>query len=175
MGKRHQLVFEVDKLTNSIENILTGEVLETEVVRLKPDDAHRLKEGDWAFDWSLELQEPRREVFKLTTRENPSVIQGLISIGEEQDHVYMYLLESASFNVGHRKIYAGVAGNLVAFACKTSFERGHQGVVAFESKTRLVEHYEKTLKAQRFSYQGMFIDPKDAFDLVKRYFPDFEI
>jgi hypothetical protein len=40
MNKRKDrgLDFEVDKLTNSIENILTGEVFDTEIVRLMDSD-----------------------------------------------------------------------------------------------------------------------------------------
>jgi len=33
----------------------------------------------------------------------------------------MNLLENAPFNVGQNKLYEGVAGNLVAFACKFPF------------------------------------------------------
>jgi hypothetical protein len=34
------------------------------------------------------------------------------------DHVFMHLVESAPFNKGKTKLYSGVPGNLVAFACK---------------------------------------------------------
>jgi hypothetical protein len=40
-----------------------------------------------------------------------------------------------------------VAGNLVAFACKTSFTNGLHGFVSFFSKTKLIGHYEKSLGA----------------------------
>jgi len=53
----------------------------------------------------------------------------------KEDHVYMHLVENAPFNKGKLKMYGGVAGNLVAFACKLSFQRGHQGNVSFVSKT----------------------------------------
>lgn len=52
----------------------------------------------------------------------------------EQEHVFMNLLESAPFNIGKNKIYEGVAGNLVAYACKISFQRGFDGNVAFTAK-----------------------------------------
>jgi hypothetical protein len=42
----------------------------------------------------------------------------------------MYLVESAPFNKGKTKLYSGIPGNLVAFACKLSFQRGHEGNVA---------------------------------------------
>ena len=52
----------------------------------------------------------------------------------------MNLLESAPFNVGKKKLYEGVSGNLVAFACKLSFQKGFEGYVAFTSKTNLIKH-----------------------------------
>jgi hypothetical protein len=38
---------------------------------------------------------------------------------------------SAPCNKGKSKMYSGVPGNLVAFACKVSFQRGHEGNVSF--------------------------------------------
>jgi hypothetical protein len=85
------------------------------------------------------------------------------------------LIESAKFNKGHRKLYKGVAGNLVAFACKRSFEEGYDGIVSFIAKTRLIEHYRKNLGAKLFSGNRMFIDTKEAYTLTTRYFKDFQL
>ena len=63
----------------------------------------------------------------------------------------MHLVESAPFNKGKIKVYRGVPGNLVAFACKLSFQRGHEGNVSFFSKTQLVQHYIDTLGAMHFA------------------------
>jgi hypothetical protein len=113
------------------------------------------------------------EIFnKLVTEENPKVIQGLISIEDKQDHIYMHLIESSFFNKGTEKLYAGIAGNLVAFACKTSLEFGYDGIVSFVSKTKLINHYEKTLGAKQFRGNQMFIDTTEAITLIKRYFKD---
>jgi len=40
------LEFEVDKLTNSIENIVSGEVFDTLITRLKPIDVRQIKRED---------------------------------------------------------------------------------------------------------------------------------
>ncbi|MFV0564608.1 MAG: hypothetical protein ACK5NB_02135 [Flavobacteriaceae bacterium] len=86
----------------------------------------------------------------------------------------MDLIESAKFNKVKNKLYNGVAGNLVAFACKLSFSKGYDGVVSFVAKTQLIGHYEKTLGAKRFAGNRMFIDTKEAKILVKQYYKDFE-
>jgi len=43
------------------------------------------------------------------------IIQGLLSISDYEDHIFMHLIESAPFNFGKPKLYEGVPGNLVAF------------------------------------------------------------
>ncbi len=171
---RRRLDFIVDKLTNSIENTLTGEKFETEIIRLVKDDTPVLRKLEWEFNWTQELQEPLRKVYALTTKENPLVWHGLASSEDLGDHIFMPLLEAAPFNIGRAKLYDGVAGNLVAFLCKTSFEKGYRGVVVFKPKTRLVKHYEKSLGAQLFTASRMFIPSKAAYQLVTRYFPDFD-
>ena len=79
----------------------------------------------------------------------------------------MHLIESAPFNKGKNKIYVGVAGNLVAFLCKESWDRKYEG---FISKTRLIEHYERTLGAVHVDNHKMVIFPHEALRLIKKYF-----
>lgn len=106
----------------------------------------------------------------MTIVNNPDIIQGLLSVTIERDHMYMDLLESAPFNIGKEKLYEGVAGNLVAYACKTSFQKGYEGFVAFTAKSRLIKHYEETLGAYHFKNQRMIIDTEPAKFLVTKYF-----
>lgn len=82
----------------------------------------------------------------------------------------MHLVESASFNKGKTKIYAGVPGNLVAFGCQLSFQRGHEGNVSFLYKAQLVDHYIKTLGAIHFGGRVMIIETRAALQLINRYF-----
>lgn len=79
-------------------------------------------------------------------------------------------LESASFNIGKNKLYEGVAGNLVAFACKLSFQYGFDGFVAFTAKTKLIEHYQVALGAYHFGAHRMIIETHAAKQLVEKYF-----
>ncbi len=166
------LDFIVDKLTNSIENVITGDSFSTEVSVLTNKDFKNIsKEKGWLFNWKEEYKIPEREIYKLTIVNNPTIIQGVISLEIKSDHVYMHLVESASFNKGQSKVYAGVPGNLVAFACKLSFQRGHEGNVSFISKTQLVQHYIETLGAFHFGGRVMIIDTIAALKLIKKYFP----
>ncbi|HRG10868.1 MAG TPA: hypothetical protein PLJ08_20005 [Cyclobacteriaceae bacterium] len=174
MKKRHirHLDLEIDKLTNSIENSLTGEVFDTAINQLSKTDLKTIKKSDWVFNWGLEFRTPKNEVYKLTTVNNPTIIQGLLSIEDKDDHIFMHLIESAKFNKGKDKVYLGVPGNLVAFACKVSLDKGYDGYVAFDSKTVLIEHYKQILGATHLIRQRMFVDPVAAQILITRYFKD---
>ncbi len=169
------LDFEVDKLTNSIENAISGEVFDTLITLLKDTDKKQIKKSEWSFNWSTELADKNKQVYKLTTINNPTIIHGLISLTDKSNHIYMNLIESAKFNKGKSKLYKGVAGNLVAFACKLSFEKGYDGIVSFIAKTQLIKHYEQTLGVKLFSGNRMFIDTREAFILTNKYFKDFKL
>jgi hypothetical protein len=169
--KARHIDIEIDKLTNSIENVITGDNFPTDVSLVDNNDLKDItkKEG-WLFNWKAEFKYPDRDVYKLTISGNPQVIQGLVSLTERDDHVYMHLIESAPFNLGKNKVYIGVPGNLIAFACKISFHRGFEGYVSFTAKTRLIEHYKKTLGAISVGGQLMIINTDAALKLIDKYF-----
>jgi hypothetical protein len=125
---------------------------------------------DWQFDWYKEFKDKTKEVYKLTTVNNPKIIQGLVSIEDKHDHIFMHLIESSKFNKGKGKIYLGVPGNLVAYACKISFEKGYDGFLAFDAKTVLIKHYQESLGATHFRGRRMYIETRSAINLVKQYY-----
>lgn len=168
---KYHIGIEIDKLTNSIANVISGDSFPTDVhPLLKTDLKNVVKKNGWLFNWADEFKLKDRQVFKLTIRNNPGIIQGLISISDFKDHFYLHLIESAPFNLGKNKIYEGVPGNLFAFTCKLSWDKGYQGFVAFTSKTKLINHYEKTLGATHIGNQKMIIFPKEALKLINKYF-----
>ncbi len=80
-SKEIELDFIIDKLTNSIENVVTGDSFATEISIMTTNDLKTatLKNG-WLFNWKNEFKEPARDVYKLTIVNNPSIIQGLVSL-----------------------------------------------------------------------------------------------
>jgi len=161
---------EIDKLTNSIENIVSGDIFDTDIFQLFSKDSKQLNKTDWQFKWQEQLKLNDRETYKLVIKDNSKIIQGLISLSDQGDHIYMHLVESAKFNKGKTKIYTGVPGNLVAFACKLSFEKDYDGYLAFDAKTVLVKHYQDTLFATHFRGTKMMIETPAANKLIKQYF-----
>ena len=98
--------FIIDRLTNSILNTISGDSFQTEVILLSKSDLKDItKKNGWNFDWKSEFNDIKKEVYKLTIEHNPNIIQGLLSLTIESDHIYMNLLESSPFNIGKNKLY----------------------------------------------------------------------
>lgn len=168
---KYHLEIEIDRLTNSVQNTISGDSFATEVHEIQKVELRTVtKAKGWKFDWKAELKVSDRTVYKLTIKDNPNIIQGLASISDYEDHFYLHLVESAPFNLGKKKLYTGVPGNLFAFTCKLSWDKGYQGFVAFQSKTKLIEHYENTLGAIHVGGHKMIIFPDAALKLIRQYF-----
>ena len=175
MAKQKTINVWIDKLTNSIVNTISGDNLPTDVLEVSSNDLKLVtKNRGWNFNWKGELKKAGTKVYKLTIVNNTDIIQGLISIEDKGDHIFVNLIENAPFNIGKQKLYEGVPGNLFAFACKLSWDNGNQGFVSFISKTKLMEHYNKILGAVNVFDQRMVIEPREALKLIKKYFPDLK-
>jgi hypothetical protein len=74
------LDIEIDELTNSIKNVISGDSFSTDISRITKTDLKKvtIKDG-WQFDWKLEVKHPERDVYKLTIVNNQSIVQGLIN------------------------------------------------------------------------------------------------
>jgi hypothetical protein len=166
-----ELDFEIDKITESIENAETGESLDTFVLPVTQADLKETtKKNGWLFDWEQEFSELEHQVYKLVTKKEPQTIQGLVSLEKLRDHVFMHLIENAPSNRGKGKKHIGVCGNLTAFGCKLSMEYGFGGVISFISKTALIPHYEKTLGAVHLGGNRMGVLEANAQKLIDKYF-----
>lgn len=115
---------EIDKLTRSIENAITGDNFKTEVLEVTRADIRKFKKSDWLFDWKAETKRQNVAVYKLVIIDNPGIIQGLVSLQDRGDHIFMPLIESIKFNRGAKKVYLGVPGNLVAFCLQDIIGKG---------------------------------------------------
>jgi hypothetical protein len=173
MGKqtKYHIGIKIDRLTNSIVNTISGDSFPTEIREATKDDLKTvIKKNGWLFAWNAEFKLVDRKLFKLTIKDNLNIIQGMVSISDYSDHYYLHLIESAPFNMGRKKLYEGVPGNLFAFTCKCSKEKGYEGFVSFTSKTKLIEHYTKSIGAIHFGGHKMIIFPDAADKLIDKYF-----
>jgi hypothetical protein len=164
---------EIDILSESVIEVSTGRIYQTFCIKAEIDVIKKIKKSNkWKFDWDEEFENVNRNIYRLCLRDNQKVILGLISIEIYSDHVYIHLVESSPQNVGKGKKYLGIGGNLFAFACKISFQSKLDGVVVFNAKTKLIEHYSVTLGAVLISKNRMCIKEKSALLLVNKYYKD---
>ena len=79
---------EIDKLTNSLENVITGDIFPTDIIVMDQNDLKSITKKDgWLFNWKEEFTKPDMDVYKLTIVNNQKVIQGLVSLSVKPDHV----------------------------------------------------------------------------------------
>jgi len=65
MRKQQPFDIEIDKLTRSIENAVSGDIFRTEILELTSADIRKLKKTDWLFDWKTEAKQADKTVYKL--------------------------------------------------------------------------------------------------------------
>ena len=85
---------EIDKLTNSIEEVSSGESFDTEVAEVSKREINTVhKKGGWFFNWKLEFKQHGRKIYKLTIK-GESDIQALVSIElvPAQHYIEMHLI-----------------------------------------------------------------------------------
>lgn len=137
-----EVEIEIDALTISVVEVSTGKIYKTHVSKASLEFLNTIhKKNGWKFNWKIEARLNNRNIFKLTLHSKISVLLGLICIETKEDHVHIHLVENSPENVGRAKVYQGIGGNLFAFACKESYEKGFDGVVSFYAKTQLIVHY----------------------------------
>lgn len=169
--------FTIDQITNSIEGRTSHQSFETDIIPVTHDEIKGvLKKDGWFFNWKKEFRENSGHgVYKLVIR-GDNIIQGLISIEPIVDQLYieMHLIETAPHNYGSTKQYLGVVANMVAYACKLSFDLGYDGFVAFTAKSDLVDHYIESLGAEViYSNDRMAITTDSAKNLVNSYYKNY--
>jgi hypothetical protein len=169
---KHHTFF-IDKITNGIVEVRTGKRFNTVIVPLNKSDLRAtIKKNGWRFSWRNEWKNTDHHVYKLVI-EGGSIIQGLISLQAFANYIEMHLIESAPHNYGRLKKYAGVAGNLVAFACKMSYDCGYSGNVGFMAKTMLIRHYMDAFGADLLFKNRMSISGKSAEKLVNLFYKNY--
>ena len=140
------LLVEVDDITPCLIDNETGEVVETEVIRIKRKSflSKYNENTDWYVEWAELLDE--NEVYAVVVKGTVS-IQGLVAIRPDADMktAFVTWMVAAPHNNPEKrkqKRYNGVGGHLFAIAAQRSFEYGFGGAVSgFAADEKLMKHY----------------------------------
>jgi hypothetical protein len=156
----------IDKLTDCLIERATNTVVETEYrERLTPIKKNDFK--GWKFDWGI-TERNGYSIYELFV-EGDDTVQGRISLRIDGGVADVDIVETAPHNYGHKGQYIGVGGHLFAIACQCSLDAGCDGVVAFTSKSDLVEYCKRVLNAVEVMPRRMVIFEETAQNLIDKY------
>ena len=136
----------IDECTNCLKDNKTGDIIETEVVRIKRKSflsKFNPKTG-WYINWSEILKE--NEIYALVLKGTVD-IQGLVALQKIEDYeaVYITWMCVAPHNnqmINPLKKYIGVGGHLFAIAVDWSLQLGYGGAVTGNAANKeLLMHY----------------------------------
>ena len=145
--------------------------IESENINVKKNDFK-----DWTFDWYN--QSRKSDVIRAIKDKSTSEVIGLIGLTDDKSNkaVYVDLIEASpannpkNKNFKGKKEYSGIGGRLLAEAVKESYEKGYDGFIYFDAKTKLIEYYKKEFGAKQIGTQRMAIFEEEAKKLYEKYF-----
>ena len=121
----------------------TGEDHEAVIELVTAKDLKQIKKNKdrFTFDWN---KYKGHELYKIRLKAN-EIILGLMCLIDHEDAatnaIEIELLEASVENTGPEKKWDKIGGCLIAFACRESFKRGHEGCVFLTPKSYLLKHY----------------------------------
>ncbi len=156
----------IDRITDCLIDTRTGEEVETEY-RMRRTPIRPKDYKGWKFNWSI-TEINGYHIYELFVKDDDTV-QGRISLKIDGGVADVEIVETAPHNYSHKGIYAGVGAHLFAIACQASLDAGCDGVVAFTSKSDLVEYYMEKLNAVEITPRRMVIFENAAQILLDKY------
>ncbi len=172
----------IDKLTPCLIDSSTGDIVQTEVIRLRRKSFLKKysKRNGWYVNWS-ELSDDN-EIYALVV-EGTVDIQGLVALKEVKDYGAILVSWMVAAPINNKQIledaepkYLGIGGHLFAIAAQRSVELGYDGVITGNAANlTLAKHYCEVFNADLLGilhpYQIM-ISEEAAADIMEVY--DYE-
>lgn len=97
----------------------------------------------YSFAWKSFKNKATVYILRIEGEEDILGVMGLMNVPNEK-RIEIKLLASSAENIGKNKVYDGIAGCLIAFACRLAVsEYGIEACVSLIPKTELAPHYMK--------------------------------
>lgn len=143
----------IDEFTPCLKNVQTGELIQTEVIRIRRKSFLKKynKKNGWYTNWENLADE--NEIYALVV-EGSVDIQGLVAIARNDDMRALYISWMCASPDNNKQItdhvkYSGVGGHLFAIAAQKSFQFGFDGYMyGFAADQELLEHYVRTFHGE---------------------------
>ncbi|MHA4739847.1 N-acetyltransferase [Dyadobacter sp. MSC1_007] len=151
-----------------IEYLPIGLSVNARISRLnKTEIAAINKSKRFHFNWNREIP---YHVYQLKA-DGSNAVLGLISLDNRpRDYaIEIRLLANSKENIGDGKVYDGIAGCLIAFACREAFKSGYDGFVCLKPKTDLIRHYQEKYG---FLATNMYLitEKENSLTITERYY-----
>lgn len=148
------LCVDIDIITPCLQDVLTGEIIETEAIRIKRTSFLQKfnKKNGWYTSWA-ELAKTN-EIYALVIKGTVD-IQGMVAIRDDKEMqaAYVSWMVAAPQNnlqIVDQKKYLGVGGHLFAIAAAKSEEYGYScEMTGFAANEEIESYYVKNFDAVR--------------------------
>ena len=146
------VTFTIDSLTPCLRKVQTGDIIETEVIRIKRKSflSKFNERTGWYVNWAEFGEET--EIYGLVIKGTVD-IQGRIAVTDDPKSNAAYINWACTSPNNNKwrngtQEYEGVGGHLFAIAIELSLKKGHGGVVhAVAMDSEILEHYKKDFGA----------------------------
>ena len=150
-----------------ITHLKTGKSKTVVIEPIRSEDYKLITKSRYWFNWRTEKE---NSVYKLRI-EGSEEILGIMSLVyfEEEKRFQINLLAVSKENRGSKREYEGIAGNLIAFACREILKlHGINGCVSLEPKTVLKIHYIKKYGMLDAGHQ-VFLEGPSLLKILSKY------
>jgi hypothetical protein len=146
-------------------------------VDIDQNKAKQLQANGWSFDWSKSTTDLITDISILKAVVIDDEVEGLIEyeIIRQEGYVFAHKLEIDPHNRGLAGKHEGIAGVLLAFVARESFNSDCDGFVVFISKTALYEYYQTKYGAKPIGGLKLHFDTEASERLINEYLTGKEI
>lgn len=171
---------DIDELTPCLKDVRTGELVQTEVIRIKRKSFLKKynKKNGWYTNWDSLVDE--HEIYALVIAGTVD-IQGLIAIASNDEMNAIYISWMCCSPDNNKLLtanirYSGIGGHLFAIAVRKSIHYGYEGFLyGFAANDSLMQHYINTFHGEKIGILHPYhfaIDGKNAKSIMEVY--DYE-
>lgn len=167
----------IDEFTPCLKDARTGELVQTEVIRIKRETFLRKynRKNGWYINWDTLARE--NEIYALVV-EGSVDIQGLIAVAPDMATKAVYITWMCASPQNNKLLsenirYLGVGGHLFAIAAQKSLEYGFGGFIyGFAANKELLYHYVEVFNGEIIGMLHPYqfaIDEENARKIVEVY------
>ncbi len=151
-----------------VTDVATGKKKPVIIRETEAEDFKILTRKCFSFEWKTFKNSMAIYTLRIEGEDGILGVMGLVDWQEEQ-RIEIKLLSTSIENIGKLKIYEGIAGCLIAFACRLAVSKyGPEACVSLVPKTALIRHYMEKYNMQHAGWQ-LYLVGINLFKIVKEY------